>query len=94
MRELTEIRRELDGIDREIVALFERRMALSREVAQVKRSQGKPVLDAAREAQVIETRCAMLTDSALREDVKTLFGQIMALSRQEQERLLLEAQHA
>ena len=86
MRELAQIRQELDEIDREMVKLFERRMTLCREVARTKLAQGKPVLDASREAQVLESRAAMLTDASLVE--------MMALSRQEQEKLLREANHA
>ena len=54
MRELAQIRQELDEIDREMVKLFERRMTLCREVARTKLAQGKPVLDASREAQVLK----------------------------------------
>lgn len=55
MRELAQIRQELDEIDREMVKLFERRMTLCREVVRTKLAQGKPVLDASREAQVLES---------------------------------------
>lgn len=94
MRELAQIRRELDEIDREMVKLFERRMTLCREVARTKLAQGKPVLDASREAQVLESRAAMLADATLTEAVRALYREMMALSRQEQEKLLREANHA
>lgn len=94
MRELAQIRQELDEIDREMVKLFERRMTLCREVARTKLAQGKPVLDASREAQVLESRAAMLTDASLAEAVRALYREMMALSRQEQEKLLREANHA
>lgn len=94
MRELTEIRLELDDIDREMVALFERRMALSREVARVKMARGMDVLDASREKQVLESRMAMLSDAHWAGDVRTLYETIMAMSRAEQHRLLKEAGHA
>lgn len=94
MRELAQIRQELDEIDREIVALFERRMHLSREVAQTKMAQGKAVLDAGREQQVLESRAGMLQDPALTDAVQALYREIMALSRAEQEKLLREAHHA
>ena len=93
MRELAQIRQELDEIDREMVKLFERR-TLCREVARTKLAQGKPVLDASREAQVLESRAAMLTDASLVEAVQALYREMMALSRQEQEKLLREANHA
>lgn len=94
MRELAQIRQELDEIDREMVKLFERRMKLCREVARTKLAQRKPVLDASREAQVLESRAAMLTDASLVEAVQALYREMMALSRQEQEKLLREANHA
>ena len=90
MRELAELRQELDGLDREIVALFERRMRISREVAQYKLCHGLPVLDQSREAQVIASRTAMLSDASLAPSVHALFEAIMALSRQEQEAVLKE----
>ena len=90
MKELAELRQELDQLDREIVSLFERRMAISRQVAQYKLAHDLPVLDAGREAQVIASREAMLTDPALAPSVRGLFASIMALSRQEQEALMRE----
>lgn len=93
MRELAQIRQELDEIDREMVKLFERRMTLCREVARTKWRQGS-VAGASREAQVLESRAAMLTDASLVEAVRALYREMMALSRQEQEKLLREANHA
>ena len=90
MKELAELRQELDQLDREIVSLFERRMAISRQVAQYKLAHDLPVLDAGREAQVIASREAMLSDAALAPSVGTLFECIMALSRREQEAILRE----
>ena len=88
MKELTQIRQELDAVDRQIVALFETRMALSREVAAYKMAKGMPVLDRSREEQVLDSRCAMLADPHWEPSVRALFEKIMALSRAEQEKLL------
>ena len=90
MKELAELRQELDQLDREIVALFERRMNLSREVAQYKLSHELPVLDQAREAQVMDSRTAMLSDASLAPFVRALYETIMALSRDAQEACLKE----
>ena len=49
MKDLSEIREEIDKIDRQIVALYEARMKLTTEVAEYKISTGKPVLDKIRE---------------------------------------------
>ncbi len=88
MMELEETRRSLDAVDRELVALFEKRMVLCREVAKYKIANGMQVLDRSREEHVLASRAAMLTDPYWAEDVRTLFEGIMALSRTEQEKLL------
>lgn len=91
MKDLQETRKALDAVDRQIVALFEERMTLARDVAAYKIAHGLPVLDRSREEQVLDSRCAMLADSCWSPAVRALFEQIMALSRQEQQRLLEEA---
>lgn len=65
MRDLREIRQELDQVDREMVRLFEKRMNLALEVAQYKTAHGMPVLDASREEQVLASRAAMLQSPRL-----------------------------
>lgn len=90
MKDLAELRLELDQLDREMVALFERRMGLSRQVAQYKQAHGLPVLDAGREAQVIASREALLEDAALAPALRAFYENIMTMSRQEQEKWLQE----
>ena len=46
-------RAEIDAIDREIVALFERRMQVVVDVARIKKENGIAILDASREKEVI-----------------------------------------
>ncbi|MBQ7849216.1 MAG: chorismate mutase [Clostridia bacterium] len=94
MKDLQETRLALDAVDREIVRLFEQRMTLARDVAAYKLERGMPVLDRSREVQVLESRCAMLQDPHWAPSVRALYEQIMALSRQEQQRLIEEANHA
>lgn len=91
MKDLQQIRQELDQVDRQIVALFEERMTLCREVAEYKLAHDMPVLDRSREEQVLDSRCGMLRDAYWAEPVRTLYEQIMALSRAEQEKMLREA---
>ena len=45
MKDLLDIRNEIDGIDRQIVELFENRMILTTQVAEYKISTGKAVFD-------------------------------------------------
>ena len=49
--DLTELREQIDGIDEEIVRLYEQRMEISRQVAEYKTANGKKVLDKQREAE-------------------------------------------
>ncbi len=88
MKSLQETRLELDQVDRRIVALFEKRMALCRDVARYKIEHGMPVLDRSREEQVLKSRSAMLEDPYWAPSVRGLFEGIMALSRAEQEKLI------
>ena len=94
MKELEQIRLELDEVDREIVRLFEARMKLAQEVAAYKIAHRLPVLDAGREEMVMASRVSMLQDGHWASGVRSLYGEIMRLSREEQQRLLQEAKEA
>lgn len=61
---LDKARREIDGIDAEMAALFCRRMDAVRSVAAYKQANGLPVLDAAREEAVVQKNLARLPDAA------------------------------
>ena len=50
MDTLEQARAEIDAVDAQVAALFERRMAAVLSVAQYKQAHGLPVYDAAREA--------------------------------------------
>ena len=88
MKDLSQLRQEIDIIDRQLVALFEQRMAVTRQVGEYKLAQGLPVLDRSREEQVLAGKAAMLKDSSLAADVTDLFEAIMAISRRQQQKLL------
>lgn len=91
MKDLQVLRGELDAVDREMVALFEKRMEIAQQVARYKLQNGLPVLDAGREQQVLASRRQMLTDDSLGDAAETLFRHLMALSREVQEKILREA---
>ncbi|MGL5259086.1 MAG: prephenate dehydratase [Lachnospiraceae bacterium] len=81
MKNLEEIRVELDEIDREIVSLYEKRMELSKDVARYKISTGKPVFDKERELEKINKVMNLATSEFNKKGIKELFEQIMAISR-------------
>ena len=67
MDELQQARVEIDAVDQEMARLFERRMAACRQVAQYKKERGLPILDANREAAVIERGAQRVEEPDLRE---------------------------
>ena len=52
-KSLSELRTGIDQVDRELLALLNRRAALANEVGALKRAEGSPVFRPEREAQVI-----------------------------------------
>ena len=94
MKDLQETRLALDAVDRQIVALFEQRMMLARDVAEYKIARGMAVLDRSREEQVLQSRCGMLADPYWAPALRELYEQIMALSRAEQQKMVEANDHA
>lgn len=89
MKDLKEIRNEIDEIDSQIVSLYEQRMQRTTEVAEYKISVGKQVLDKQREREKIHA-VKQLAKEENRYGVGELFEQIMAMSRKRQYQLLRE----
>lgn len=82
--DLQEIRAKLDHIDAQMEALFEERMKLCGEVAEFKMRTGKPVYDAKREQEKIDTLTRMAEGDFNKQAVGELFLQMMTLSRRYQ----------
>ena len=90
MEELNALREQIDGLDRQLAALFEERMEVCRRVGAYKAAHGLPVLDARREREVLASKPALLRDKSLTPELLAFFEAVMAASRQLQERRLLE----
>ena len=88
MKDLAQCRKEIDEVDRQLLRLFEERMALCREVARYKKAHGLPTLDASREEAVVAKNTARLSDPALAGYYERLIRQMMALSREYQAKLM------
>ena len=54
MKDLLELRKDIDRIDHEIVRLYEERMGISKQVAEYKIANGKPVFDKQREDEKLD----------------------------------------
>ncbi len=90
MRNLSEIRNEIDDVDRQLVALYEKRMQLTRQVADYKIATGKPVFDKTREIEKIKAVTELTKDPTLKNGVEELFEQIMSMSRKRQYQMMAE----
>lgn len=93
MKDLQKIREEIDGIDSQIVSLYEERMQRTTEVAEYKISVGRQVLDKQRESEKLERVRAQAKEEN-RYGVGELFEHIMAMSRKRQYQLLRHAGQA
>ncbi len=91
MRDLLELREEIDGIDRRITELYQRRMEIAGEVASYKIKNGRKVLDRERERSKLSALTALGDTEFNRHGIRELFEQIMAVSRKRQYQLMTEA---
>jgi prephenate dehydrogenase len=82
---LLEAREHIDELDRELIALLQRRSQLSTRAGLAKRATGAPVLDPGREAALLAQRREWARHEGLSADgVADVFRQILALSRRVQ----------
>ena len=88
--DLSQLRIQLDEIDSNMVALFEKRMDICRQVAEDKLKTGKRILDKERERQKIQSVCALAGSDFNKTGVSELFEQIMAISRKLQYQIISE----
>lgn len=83
--DLSELRKEIDAVDEDIVRLFCRRMEISKKVSDYKAQRGLPVLDAARERQKL-VQVTSFAGAEMESYICTLYNAIFELSRAEQEK--------
>jgi len=75
-------RQQIEQLDRDLVSLLAKRVALSREIGAMKRVAGLPTLDPAREAEVIRRAAALARDASLNDEkVRDIFWHVIGLSR-------------
>ena len=94
MDKLTEARLAVNEIDKDMAALFERRMQAVKVIAEYKKERGLPIYDAAREQAVIERNSAYVKDYDVRSYYVRFLSDVMAVSKQYQERVISGAKIA
>lgn len=84
--DLIGLRKEIDGIDEQLIPLLLRRMDISKQVAQYKVERGIPVLNEEREQQILDNvaeKCGEQGDT-----IKTVFAATMDASRALQHKII------
>ncbi len=79
--DLLSLRQRIDAVDREMLALLNRRAALALEVGELKKHEGSPVFRPEREAQVIDGLKAANPGPLPNECVAPIWREIMSASR-------------
>lgn len=84
--ELAQLRRDIERIDRRVVELLAERLELGKRTGEIKRDAGKPILDAAREAEVIRRAVTAARELGVpQEATREIFWHIVGMSRRVQE---------
>lgn len=86
--DLKEAREAVREADRQMAALFERRMAAVREVAAYKKERGMQILDREQEKRVLERNSAFIEDDVLRPYYLSFLQSTMDVSKRYQEWLI------
>ncbi|MBP3539520.1 MAG: bifunctional chorismate mutase/prephenate dehydratase [Oscillospiraceae bacterium] len=84
---MTDYRKEIDAIDADLTALFNKRMAVAAEIAAYKKANGLPALDAKRERDKLR-ELMQNSPEALKDYTAQLYSLIFELSRSYQNRIL------
>ena len=88
MRELKDLRNEINEIDTKMRDLFIERMRTVMEIAKYKAENSLPVFDGEREREVIEKNASVLSDELLKELYVEFLKSNMSLSRKYQNTII------
>ena len=84
MKDIKELRKEIDRIDDEMIPLFEKRMDVAKQVAEYKRAAGAGVLQTGREKEVLDLSVARLKDKSYASEARDFMTAVMDLSKEVQ----------
>ena len=90
MRDIDKTRELINEVDSELAKLYEKRMELTRDVAEYKKLNNKPVYDPDREAEVISKNLKFLTNKNLEKYYVEFVQLLMDQSKEIQEQLIKE----
>ena len=88
MKDIEELRKEIDAIDSKLVGLFEQRMESALRIAEYKKENNIEVLNVSREEQIISNAKEKLNNKNLKVDLEKFLKCIMQISREAQSEIL------
>lgn len=90
-RSLSELRAQIDALDRDMLQLLAHRMAVVEQIADHKRHSGLPVRDRTREREIIQDRCTRAVGLGLPAgEIEALYRLVLWASRDQQTALRTE----
>ena len=81
MKDLLECRREIDEIDEQMIKLFEKRMAVAKDVVSYKKAHDMEIFQSAREKEVIKKNLARLNHKELEKYAEIFVSNMMNISK-------------
>ncbi|PKK89083.1 MAG: chorismate mutase [Tenericutes bacterium HGW-Tenericutes-6] len=78
---LEELRKQIDEIDKEMMVLFKKRMSVSKQIGEYKRVNNVPILDVAREIEIMNKKKKELNDELLWPYYESFIKEVMSLSK-------------
>ena len=88
MRNIEDLRKSIDEIDKALVKLFEARMDVVKEVADYKKLTKTPLVDAQRESELIQKNIELLNNKSYAPFLSAFYKDMMAYSRNYQRQIL------
>lgn len=80
METLEELRAQVDAADKDLLDAFDRRLAAVKKIGELKKNQGKPVYDPAREQEKI-SKLEQMASYGTRPHIKRLYTEIMGIAK-------------
>lgn len=86
--DLALLRQQIDEIDRELIPLFEKRLAIVSQVALLKHENKLPVYDQNREEAIIHEHSVLLKDQNNFNEYEQFMNSLFSISKNRQERII------
>ena len=87
MRDIKELREEINNIDASLADLFTKRMEVAKEIGEYKKANGLPIFDAIREKEVIDKNSKLIKDESIKGYYINFLKEVMKESKNYQDYL-------